>query len=153
MGSQTQINMSDIHKSSLPPSAPPAGKGKKLLDQYSETLRNRHYSLRTEKTYLSWVRKYILHHDKRHPRELGVAEINDFITNIVNRKTVSASTQNQAISAILFLYRYVLNIQLDETALVPIRPTRSKRIPTVLSREEAKRVISRAVNQAARLAK
>lgn len=142
MGSQIQINMSDIHNSPLPPSVPTTGKGKKLLDQYSETLRNRHYSLRTEKTYISWIRRYILHHDKRHPRELGVAEINDFITNIVNRKTVSASTQNQAISAILFLYRYVLNIQLDETALISIRPSRSKHIPTVLSREEAKRVIA-----------
>ena len=121
---------------------PPAGKPKKLLDQYSEILRNRHYSLRTEKTYVGWVRKFILHHHKRHPREMGVAEINDFITHLVNQKTVAASTQNQAISAILFLYRNVLNIQLDEKALIPIRPTRPKRVPTVLSRDEAKRVIA-----------
>jgi len=134
--------MPNIQNSSLPPSVPPAGKGKKLLDQYSEALRNRHYSLRTEKTYLSWVRQYILHHHKRHPREMGVAEINDFITSLVNQKTVSASTQNQAISAILFLYRYVLHIQLEEDTLIPIRPTRPKRVPTVLSRDEAKRVIA-----------
>jgi integron integrase len=117
-------------------------KGKKLLDQYSEFLRNRHYSLRTEKTYIGWVRQYILYHNKRHPREMGVDEINAFITHLVNQKTVSASTQNQAISAILFLYRNVLQIELDDRALVPIRPTKPKRVPTVLSRQEAKKVIS-----------
>jgi integron integrase len=120
----------------------PPAKGKKLLDQYSEFLRNRHYSLRTEKTYIGWVRQYILYHQKRHPREMGVAEINDFITYLVNQKTVSASTQNQAISAILFLYRNVLGIQLDEKALILIRPTKPKRIPTVLSKDEAKKVIA-----------
>lgn len=120
----------------------PPGKGKKLLDQYSEFLRNRHYSLRTEKTYLGWVRQFIIYHNKRHPREMGVAEINDFITYLVNQKTVSASTQNQAISAILFLYRNVLVIQLDEKALIPIRPTKPKRVPTVLSKNEARNVIS-----------
>jgi len=135
--------MTNIQKPSLPLTVPQAGKGKKLLDQYSETLRNRHYSLRTEKTYISWVRQYILYHQKRHPREMSVAEINDFITYLVNQKTVAASTQNQAISAILFLYRNVLNIQLDETALIPIRPTKPKRVPTVLSREEAKKVIGK----------
>jgi integron integrase len=117
-------------------------KGKKLLDQYSEFLRNRHYSLRTEKTYIGWVRQYILYHNKRHPREMGVDEINAFITHLVNQKTVSASTQNQAISAILFLYRNVLQIELDDRALVPIRPTKPKRIPTVLSRQEARKVIA-----------
>jgi integrase len=115
---------------------------KKLLDQYSEALRNRHYSHRTEETYMGWVRQYILYHNKRHPREMGVTEVNEFITHLVNQKTVAASTQNQAISAILFLYRNVLEIQLDEKALLPIRPTRPKRIPTVLSREEAKKVIA-----------
>jgi len=129
----------------LPMPRPPVepGKGKKLLEQYSEALRNRHYSLRTETTYASWVRQYILYHQKRHPREMGVAEINDFITYLVNHKTVSASTQNQALSAILFLYRNVLSIRLDETALIPIRPTKPKRVPTVLSRDEAKRVIAK----------
>ena len=120
----------------------PAGE-KKLLDLYSEALRNRHYSLRTEDTYISWVRQFILFHNKRHPRDMGAAEINDFITHLVSQRTVAASTQNQAISAIMFLYRSVLHIDLDETLLVPIRPTRPKRIPTVLSRDEAKRVIAR----------
>ena len=73
---------------------------------------------------------------------MGVAELNAFITYLVNQKNVAASTQNQAISAILFLYRNVLNIKLDETALVSIRPTKPNRVPTVLSRDEAKKVIA-----------
>lgn len=123
--------------------SPVPKKEKKLLDQYSEVLRTLHYSARTEKTYISWVRQYILHHNKRHPREMGVVEINEFVTFLANQKNVAASTQNQAISAILFLYRHVLNIELDEIALLPIRPTRPKRLPTVLSKEEAKNVITR----------
>ena len=73
---------------------------------------------------------------------MGEAEINDFITHLVNQKKVSASTQNQALSALLFLYRNVLSIELDEKALIPIRPTKPKRVPTVLSKEEAKKVIA-----------
>jgi integron integrase len=135
--------MPNIPNSSLPTNIPPERKAKKLLDQYSEALRNRHYSLRTEQTYIGWVRQYILYHKKRHPREMGVVEINEFITYLVNHKNVSASTQNQAISAILYLYRNVLNIQLDEKSLVQIRPSRSKRVPTVLSRDEARKVIAK----------
>jgi Phage integrase, N-terminal SAM-like domain len=84
--------MPNIQNPSSPLTVSPSGKGKKLLEQYSEALRHRHYSLRTEQTYLGWVRQYILYHNKRHPREMGVAEINDFITHLVNEKTVSAST-------------------------------------------------------------
>ena len=132
-------NVPSPGKSAHPESLP---KGKKLLDQYSEFLRNRHYSLRTEQTYIGWVRQYILFHNKRHPREMGEPEINEFVTHLVNQRSVAASTQNQAISAILFLYRNVLGIDLDEKALVPIRPTKPKRVPTVLSRQEAKKVIA-----------
>lgn len=129
--------------STLPNPAARSAGGKKLLDQFSEALRNRHYSLRTEETYISWIRQFILYHNKRHPRDMGPAEINEFITELVNGRSVAASTQNQAISAIMFLYRNVLQIELDETKLLPIRPTRPKRVPTVLSRDEAKRVIAR----------
>ena len=115
----------------------------KLLDRVREQLRLKHYSYRTEVTYISWVRQYILFHKKRHPREMGVNEINAFITYLVNEKHIAASTQNQAISSILFLYRHVLDIQLDETALIPIRPVKPKRVPTVLSKDEAKRVIAK----------
>jgi integron integrase len=117
------------------------GQGKKLLDIYRESLRVRHYSRRTEVTYISWVRQFILFHKKRHPREMGVDEINAFVTYLVNEKNVSASTQNQAISSILFLYRHVLGIELDEQDLVPIRPTKPKRVPIVLSKAEAKTII------------
>jgi integron integrase len=134
--------MPNIPVSSSHPHVQPAGKPKKLLDLYGEFLRNRHYSLRTEKTYIGWVRQFILYHQKRHPRDMGVKEINDFITYLVNQKNVSSSTQNQAISAILYLYRNVLDIQLDEKALTPIRPSKPKRLPTVLSRSEAKKVIT-----------
>jgi len=144
--------MPNIPDSSSPPNIPSLGnpahpesaaKGKKLLDQYREFLRNRHYSLRTEKTYIGWVRQYILYHNKRHPREMGVAEINEFITHLVNQKSVASSTQNQAISALLFLYRNVLDIELDEKTLILIRPTKPKRVPTVLSRDEARKVIAK----------
>ncbi|MDP1546196.1 MAG: integron integrase [Anaerolineales bacterium] len=125
-------------------------KGKKLLDQYKEALRNRHYSARTEKTYLSWVRKFIRYHNPqidaghvdRHPREMNIAEINEFISHLANQKNIAASTQNQAISAILFLYRHVLNLPLEESALIPLRPSRPKRIPTVLSKDEVKNTIA-----------
>jgi len=119
------------------------GQGKKLLDLYRESLRVRHYSYRTELTYISWVRQYILFHKKRHPRDMGVEEINAFITHLAVKKDVAASTQNQAISAILFLYRHVLDLELDETALVPIRPNKPKRLPTVLSKSEAQRTIAK----------
>ncbi|MBI5824741.1 MAG: integron integrase [Chloroflexi bacterium] len=115
---------------------------KKLLDQYSDNIRLKQYSYRTEKTYTHWVREYILFHNKRHPREMGVAEINQFITHLVVDRKASASTQNQAISAILFLYRNTLNIELDQSSLGFIRPKRGKRVPNVLSVQEVRGVIS-----------
>jgi len=117
-------------------------KPKKLLDQYRERIRLKQYSPRTEKTYAQWVREYILFHDKRHPREMGVAEINQFITHLVTERKVSPSTQNQALSAILFLYHNLLNVKLDETELNFIRPKRNARVPTILSAPEARAIIS-----------
>ncbi|GAB1469997.1 integron integrase [Chloroflexota bacterium] len=116
---------------------------KKLLDQYREILRAKHYSRRTEETYLKWVRQYIRFHDVRHPREMGAPEIAAFITNLAVEKHIAASTQNQALSAILFLYRNVLNLPLDETALGFLRPNKPKRVPTVLSKSEAKAVLDK----------
>ena len=83
---------------------------KKLPDQYRDALRLKHYSSRTEKTYAPWVREYILYHNKRHPAQMGVPEINQFLAYLATKKEVSASTQNQALSAILFLYRHVLHV-------------------------------------------
>jgi integron integrase len=117
-------------------------KPKKLLDQYRERIRLKQYSPRTENTYTQWVREYILFHKKRHPREMGTAQINQFITHLVMERKASASTQNQALSAILFLYRNLLNIELDESELNFLRPKKGKRIPTVLSAPEAHAVIS-----------
>lgn len=130
--------MENTHKS--PGNAP---KGKKLLDQYRDHIRLKQYSTRTEKTYIHWVREYILYHNKRHPKEMGVPEINQFITHLVVEKKASASTQNQAVSAVLFLYRYVLHIQLQDDILDFVRPKRGKRVPNVLSKQEAKAVISK----------
>ena len=120
---------------------PPPQNGKKLLDQYRDAIQVRQYSARTGETYIQWTREYILYHNKRHPQEMGETEINQFITHLVTERKVSASTQNQAISAILFLYRHVLHIELDETRLAEFRPQRAKSIPTVLSKEEVKRII------------
>jgi integron integrase len=89
-----------------------------------------------------WVHAYILFHNKRHPKEMGVPEIRQYITHLVTEKKISGSTQNQAMSAILFLYRHVLHIQLDESAFTELRPQRGKTVPVVLSKEEAKAVIS-----------
>jgi len=117
--------------------------GKKLLEQLRDQLRLKQYSPRTEKTYTHWVREYILYHNKRHPREMGVPEINQFIAHLVVERKASASTQNQAISAVLFLYRNVLRISLDETSLTFVRPQKGKRVPNVLSKDEARALISK----------
>lgn len=116
-------------------------KPKKLLDQYRDHIRLKQYSFRTEKTYTKWVREFILFHNKRHPREMGVPEIKQFITHLVVDRKASASTQNQALSAILFLYRNPLNIELDQAALEITRPKKGKRVPVVLSVQEARAVI------------
>src|SRR6266498_888240 len=116
--------------------------GKKLLDQYRDVLRVKRYSPRTEDTYVLWVKNFIFYHKKRHPKEMGISEIGQFLTHLASDKEVSASTQNQAFSAILFLYRHVLHIDLDELILAQFRPRRAKTIPTVLSRDEIKRLIA-----------
>ena len=128
-----------MNKPQEPKSTP---KPKKLLDVYREHIRLKQYSPRTEKTYIHWVREYILFHNKRHPREMDVPEINQFITHLVVERKASASTQNQAISAIIFLYRNVLHMELDQSTLNFVRPKRGTRVPTVLSKEEAREIIS-----------
>jgi len=84
--------------------APP----KKLLDQVRETIRRKHYSRSTEKTYVSWIKRFILFHQKQHPLEMGEREIEAFLSSLAIQRKVSASTQNQAFNALLFLYRHVL---------------------------------------------
>jgi integron integrase len=113
----------------------------RLLDRVREAVRVRHYSLRTEEAYVAWVRRYVLYHNKRHPLEMGAAEINAFLTHLAVEGRVSASTQNQAFSALLFLYEKVLEVEPGRVAGV-VRANRPKRLPVVLSRDEVRRVLS-----------
>jgi integron integrase len=103
-------------------------------------IRVRHYS-RTEEAYIGWVKRYILFNGKRHPRELGVTELQSFLSHLAVEKHVSASTQNQALSAILFLYREVLNVN-DLTLDSAVRARRPERLPVVLTRQEVRSILN-----------
>jgi integron integrase len=98
-----------------------------------------HYSYRTEETYVDWMRRFILFHDKRHPAGMGAPEIQSFLTHLASEQRVAASTQNQALSAILFLYREVLHQEVETILLSSAR--RPERLPTVLTREETLKII------------
>lgn len=113
----------------------------KLMDQLRQTLRSRHYSRKTEKTYCHWVKRYIFFHDVRHPKDMAEREINAFLTHLAVRGRVAASTQTQALCSILFLYRFVLGIDVGELDL--IRARKPKRLPVVLTEEEVKAVLER----------
>jgi integron integrase len=126
----------------LPHHSPSTQKGKKLLDQLRDAIRAKHYSHRTEQTYLDWCKRYILYHNKRHPAEMGVPEIQAYITYLAIDRNVAASTQNQALSAILFLYRNVLIKDIEFPTDV-IRAKKPQRLPTVLTKTEALAVIGR----------
>jgi integron integrase len=116
-----------------------APRPKKLLDQVRDAIRLKHYAYRTEETYVQWVRRYILFHNKRHPNEMGTAEIEAFLTHLAVQGQVAASTQNQALNAILFLYREVLKLEVSEVNA--IRAKRTQYVPTVLTPAEAREVI------------
>jgi integron integrase len=109
--------------------------GVKLLGQVRAALRLRHYSRRTERAYVGWTRRFILFSGKRHPSEMGESEISGFLSHLAVAGKVSASTQNQALSALLFLYREVLRRELPWMDEI-VRAKRPQRLPTVLSREE-----------------
>ena len=115
---------------------------KKLLDQVREAIRLKHYSIRTEESYVTWIKRYILFHNKRHPNEMASAEIEAFLTHLAVQQKVAASTQNQALSALLFLYRDVLKKPLD-FPIDAVRAKKPKRVPTVLTKDEALTVIER----------
>ena len=110
-----------------------------LITQMQLALRARHYSRRTELTYCQWARRYIRFHALRHPAEMGEGEINAFLTHLAVDEHVSASTQTQALSALLFLYRHVLGREVGELDLV--RANRPRRLPVVLTREEVRRLL------------
>src|SRR3569832_1444870 len=113
----------------------------KLLEQVREKIRVKHYSIRTEKAYVDWIKRFILFHGKKHPAQMGMEEVNRFLTHLAAQRDVSASTQNQALSAILFLYKEVLNQLLGwrdgfERAIRPAR------LPVVLSPAEVRAVLA-----------
>jgi len=111
----------------------------KLLERVRTELRTNHYSLRTEKTYLSWMRRFILFHNKRHPKDMGAEEIRAFINNLANNHHVSSSTQNQALQGILFLYKNILNKDVGWIEDIK-RSSRIKHLPVVLSKKEVSKV-------------
>src|SRR5215472_11978052 len=86
----------------------------RLLDQVSEVMRFKHYSIRTEQTYREWIRRFIVFHGKRHPRDMGPAEVSSFLSDLAVRLHVEASTQNQALNALVFLYGQVLHVELGK---------------------------------------
>ncbi|MCL0075720.1 integron integrase [Dehalococcoidia bacterium] len=112
----------------------------KLLDRLRRELRSRHYSRRTEQTYVMWVKRFIFFHNVRHPAEMAESEINTFLTHLAVKENVSVSTQNQALSALLFLYRHVLNRKIGDLGEV-IRVRKPKRLPVVMTRDEVKAVL------------
>lgn len=126
-----------MQTANTPPVHPP-----KLLDQVRERIRVKHYSIRTETQYVQWVRRFILYHGKQHPRDMGAAEVEAFLTHLAVDGQVSASTQNQALSALLFLYKEVLGIDLPWLNGVT-RAKRPHRMPVVLTREEVHAVLDR----------
>lgn len=122
--------------------ANPSQNAPKLLDLLRDRLRLKHYSIRTETQYVQWVRRFILFHGKRHPQEMGAKEVEAFLTHLAVEGRVAAATQNQALSALLFLYRELLHINLpwlDEVVLAK----RPARLPVVLTREEVQAVLGR----------
>jgi integron integrase len=128
-GSQTCLNTS------------PEGKPK-LLDQLRNAIRLRHYSIRTEEAYVQWAKRFILFHNKRHPKDMGRSEIEAFLTHLAVSGKVAASTQNQALNAIVFLYRELLGREIGELEAV-VRAKRPPKLPVVFSVSETKRVLAR----------
>jgi integron integrase len=114
----------------------------KLLDQVRAVIRSKHYSRRTEETYTDWITRYVRFHQTRHPRELGSADITAFLTHLAVDLDVAAATQNQARSALLFLYREVLGIAIDAPRNV-VAAKMPRRLPTVLTRDEVRAVLGR----------
>ncbi|MGZ8219937.1 integron integrase [Methylomagnum sp.] len=114
----------------------------KLLDQVRAKLRLKHYSLRTERAYTDWIKRYILFHGKRHPKDMGAPEIQAFLSHLATERDVAASTQNQALAALLFLYKEVLDLDLPRLNDIE-RAKRPQRLPTVLTVREVGAVLDR----------
>ena len=115
---------------------------KKLLEQVQYVIRLKHYSYQTEKTYIYWIRRYILFHNKCHPKDMGSKEIEEFLTHLAVNENVAASTQNQALHAVLFLYKEVLKQDLD-LKVDAVHAKKSKYLPTVLTKDEVFAIIKK----------
>lgn len=113
----------------------------KLLDQVRDVIRRKHFSIRTEQSYVDWIRRFILFHNKRHPREMAEAEVTAFLTHLARHGRVAASTQNQALSALLFLYKQVLKQEIGWLEGVE-RAKRPARLPVVLTRDEVHKIFA-----------
>ncbi len=113
----------------------------RLLDRVREAIRVRHHSIRTEEAYVQWARRFILFHNKRHPSSMGAEEVNAYLTHLAVAQNVSASTQNQALSAILFLYRNVLDDPLPWLSEI-VRSGRPRRLPVVLTKDEVRAILA-----------
>ena len=128
-----------------------AGHPPRLLDQVRIRCRTKHYSIRTERAYVGWARRFILANNRRHPSELGLAEVEAFLSALAVRDDVAASTQNQALSALLFLYKEVLGVELPWVGSVT-RAKRPKRLPVVLTHEEVRSLLALLDGQVALMA-
>jgi len=117
-------------------------KRKKLLDIVRDKIRFKHYSYSTEKTYIYWIKQYIIFHQKKHPIEMAKEEIESFLTYLATKKMVAPTTQNQAFSAILFLYREVLGVDISQWNIQALRAQERKHIPVVLTKEEVQKVLA-----------
>jgi integron integrase len=118
-----------------------SGQPPRLLEQVREVIRLKHYSIRTEQSYIGWIKRFILFHSKRHPRDMGAEEITRFLSHLAVAGNVSASTQNQALNAILFLYREVLKLDLPWMDGIQ-RAKKPTRLPVVFTRDEIKRLLA-----------
>jgi integron integrase len=118
----------------------PEQRPKKLLDQVREKIRLKHYSIRTEQAYVSWIKRFIVFHEVQHPKNMGRREIEAFLSHLAVNRKISASTQNQAFNALLFLYRNVLNKHIDGK-IDAIRAKRPGRLPTVMTKDEVIAVV------------
>ena len=112
-----------------------------FMESIRQALRTKHYSFQTEKTYLTWIRRFILYNKKQHPKDMGEQEVTNFLTHLAVNRHVTSSTQNLALCSIVFMYKHVLN---RELTLLPdtIRARAPKRVPTVLSHDEAMKIIN-----------
>lgn len=113
----------------------------KLLDQVRDVIRLKHYSIRTEQAYIGWIRRFILFHGKRHPKDMGAEEVTRYLTHLAVQDKVAASTQNQALNALLFLYREVLKVDLPWLDGLQ-RAKKPARLPVVLTRDEVRRLLA-----------